>query len=152
MAARQLMDPNPTVLKATATVRQGLELIMEHRYRNIPVVDDQGSYVGVFGVGCLLRVILPKAVVLEQGLSSAPFVTETLKDLRHRLADVEDRPVTMCMSVDVTVVSPDTELVETLLILYRTGNSIPVVEKRTGRLMGMISYFDVGEKVLAQEL
>ena len=146
------MDPNPTVLKATATVRQGVQLILEHRYRNIPVVDDQGRYLGVFGVGCLLRLILPKAVVLEHGLNSVPFVTDTLEDLRRRLAEAADKPVTMCMSVDITVVSPETELVETLLILYKTRNSVPVVEKRTGRLMGMVSYFDVGEKVMAQDL
>ena len=52
------------------------------------------------------------------------------------------------MSTDVAIVSPDTPLVETLLILYRTKTSIPVVERKTGRLVGMISYFDVGEKIL----
>lgn len=152
MTARQLMDPNPPMLKATETVRQGARLIMARRYRNIPVVDEQGRYLGVFGVGCLLRAILPKAVVLEQGLSSVPYVTDTLKDLRRRLAEVEDEPVTMCMSTDATAVPPDTQLVETLLILYKTRSSIPVVEKDTGRLMGMISYFDVVQKVLAQEV
>jgi hypothetical protein len=39
--------------------------------------------------------------------------------------------------------------VETLLLLYRTRISIPVVAPGTGKLVGMISYFDVGEKILA---
>ena len=146
------MDSHPTVLRETDTIGKGVQLIMEHRYRNVPVVDEEGRYLGVFGVSSLLRLVLPKAATLERGLTSIPFVTDTLKDLRLRLREVEDQPVTFCMTEDVVVVTPDTELVETLLVLYRTRTSLPVVEKRTGRLVGMISYFDVGKKVLAQDL
>jgi CBS domain-containing protein len=53
------------------------------------------------------------------------------------------------MSTDVVTVRPDLPLVETLLILYRTKTSIPVVDPKDRRLVGMISYFDVGEKILA---
>jgi CBS-domain-containing membrane protein len=124
---------------------------MENRYRNLPVVDEEGLFLGVFGVHCLLRSVLPKAVLVKDGLETVPFVRETLKDLRQRLANVEDQPVTVCLSEDIPVVNPETPLLETLLVLYRNRISIPVVEKGTGLLVGMISYFDVGENILAQE-
>lgn len=151
MTARLLMNTKPTVLKQSDSIGKAVRMIMEHRYRNIPVVDDVGRYLGVFGVHCMVRMILPRAVTMDRGLSSIPFVTETLVDLRRRLHDIEDLPVMIGMTHDAPVVAPDTELLETLMTLNRTRTSIPVVEPATGRLVGVISYFDVGDKVLAKE-
>lgn len=152
MTARLIMDPNPSVLNRDAPIRDAIKIIMEHRYRNIPVVDDGGHYLGVFGVNCLLRFVLPKAVLVERGLTTVPFVNDTLADLRRRLKEKEDKPVSSCVSDDSAVVRPDTPLVETLLILYRTRNSVAVVTPDDGRLVGMISYWDAGEKILEQEV
>jgi CBS domain-containing protein len=41
-------------------------------------------------------------------------------------------------------------LLEAVLILYRTKASLPVVDPETGKLVGVISYWDLGEKVLAE--
>lgn len=150
--ASQVMDPNPSVLRETDRIADGARIIMDHRYRNLPVVDAEGRYLGIFGVSFLLRLVLPKAVLVEQGLQTVPYVRDTLKDLRQRLAEVEEQQVSCCLEDDVPVVSPATPLVETLLILYRSRCSLPVVEPESGRLVGMISYFDVGERILAQEL
>jgi len=37
-------------------------------------------------------------------------------------------------------------------VLYKTRTSVPVVEKASGRLVGMISYWDVTRKILAAEV
>ena len=52
----------------------------------------------------------------------------------------------------VTTVAPDTPLVETLLVLYRTHASLPVVELDSGKLVGVISYFDAGKNILAADI
>jgi CBS-domain-containing membrane protein len=149
MNAESVMDPSPTVLTHTDIINTAVKHIMEHRYRNLPVVDEDGRYLGVFGVNCLLRLVLPKAAIMQQGLESVSFMRETLSDLHDRLRKVEHEPISVCMSTDVVTVRPDLPLVETLLILYRTKTSIPVVDPKDRRLVGMISYFDVGEKILA---
>jgi CBS-domain-containing membrane protein len=148
MTAASVMDPKPTVLKPTDIIRTAVSYIMEHRYRNVPVVDEEGRYLGVFGVNCLLKLVLPKAAIMEQGLTDVSFIQDTLADLHERLREVEDEPISLCMSTDIATVSPDKPLVETLLILYRTRTSIPVVDPETVKLVGMISYWDVGEKIL----
>jgi CBS domain-containing protein len=148
MTAESVMDPNPTVLKPTDTIRTAATYILDNRYRALPVVDDEGRYIGIFGVNCLLRQVLPKAVMMESGLENVGFIHETLHDLHERLLEVENKPITTCMHSDITTVTPNTPLVETLLLLYRTRISIPVVAPGTGKLVGMISYFDVGEKIL----
>jgi len=150
--ARDVMDPNPTVLSSTDTVRKGIDYIMENRFRNVPIVDDQGCYLGVFGVSCLLRLVLPKAALMDQGLTDLSFVSDGLADLRRRLKESEDQPVTICLSDQATVLPPDTPLVETLLALYKSRRSIPIVNPEDRRLLGVVSYWDVGKAILAQEI
>ena len=143
------MDPNPVFLRPTDTVITAALYIMRHRYRNLPVVDECGCYLGIFGVNCLLKQVLPKAAVMDHGLEDVSFVQDTLADLHNRLREVEDKPVTICMNTEIATVPPDLPLVETLLILYRTRTSVPVVAPGTCELLGMISYWDVGEKILS---
>ncbi|MFY9973996.1 MAG: CBS domain-containing protein [Chromatiaceae bacterium] len=150
--ARDVMDPNPTVLAATDTIAKGIGYIMENRFRNVPIVDDQGRYMGVFGVGCMLRLVLPRAALMEHGLTDISFVSDSLKDLRRRLREFEDKPVTICLSDEATVIEPDMPLLETLLVLYQTRRSVPVVDPKERRLLGVVSYWDVGRAILAQEI
>lgn len=147
--ARHVMDPSPTVLRPSDTMGTAVAHIMAHRYRTLPVVDGEGRYLGVFGVNCLLRSVLPHAAIMDHGLTTVPFIRETLADLKARLLAQEEAPIAQCMSTDAVTVPPDTPLVETLLVLYRNRASVPVVDPESGRLEGMISYFDVGERILS---
>lgn len=149
MTATSIMDPNPTVVKPTDLIKTAIGYIMDNRYRNLPVVADDGTYLGSFGVSCLLKNVLPKAVLMKHGLTSVPFVQETLADLHNRLHELEHHTVDMCMNTEATTVSPDTPLVESLLILYNNRDSLPVVDPDTGKLVGVISYWDAGEKILS---
>ncbi len=149
MTATSIMDPNPTVVKPTDIIKTAIGYIMEHRYRNLPVVDDDGHYLGSFGVTCLIKNVLPKAVLMKHGLTTVPFVQETLSDLHNRLIEMENKPVSTCMNTEAVTVSPDTPLVETLLILYHERHSLPVVDTDSGKLLGVISYWDAGEKILS---
>jgi CBS-domain-containing membrane protein len=143
------MDANPTVVKPTDLIKTAIGYIMDNRYRNLPVVDDEGHYLGSFGVTCLLKNVLPKAVLMKHGLTSVPFVQETLADLHNRLRELENHTVEMCMNTEARTVSPDTPLVESLLILYHNRDSLPVVDPDSGKLLGVISYWDAGEKILS---
>jgi CBS domain-containing protein len=149
MNATAIMDPHPTVLRPNDIIKTALDYIMENRYRNLPVVDDEGRYLGSFGVHCLLKNVMPKAVTMKRGLDNVGFVQQTLTDLHNRLIEIEDKPISMCMNRDAETVAPGTPLLEALLVLYNARNSIPVVDPESGKLVGVISYWDVGKKVLA---
>ena len=148
MNASEAMDPNPTTLKPTDTIECAARYIMKNRYRNLPVVDENFCYVGMFGVNCLLKQVIPKAVFLKQGLENVSFIHESFEDLYHRFSAVKDQPISICMSKEIKPVTPDTPLTETMMQLYKTRASIPVVEKDSCKLLGMISYWDIGEKIL----
>lgn len=147
MTAASIMDTAPAVLSSTDTIREAANCIMEHRYRSVPVLDQNGCYLGVFGVNCLLRQVLPKAAIMEDGLEDVSFIREDLTELHERLREVETQLVTQCLNRGVEPVPPDMPLVETLLRLYRTRSSIPVVDPDSGKLLGMISYWDVGRHI-----
>jgi len=46
------------------------------------------------------------------------------------------------------VVHPDTPIVETLLTLYKARTNLPVVDRDNGRLVGTISYYGIGAKIM----
>ena len=148
MTASLLMNPAPEVLLHTARIDEAAERIMAHRFRSFPVVDDEGRYLGIVGVNGMLRLVLPKAAVVEKGLKGLPYMTTTLDELKAKLREVADQPVTICLEKDVPAVHPDTPMLETLLKLYQTKTALAVVEQETNRLVGVISYFDVGRKVM----
>jgi len=149
MTAASIMFTEPTTLKPTDLISTAAACIMKYRYRSVPVVDEEGCYMGMFGVNCLLKQVLPKAAIMEYGLDNVSFIHESLADLHERLREVEDEPVTVCMNTEIETVTPDTPLVETLLLLYHTKTSIPVVEENSCKLMGMVSYWDVGRHILS---
>jgi CBS-domain-containing membrane protein len=149
MKAAEVMSTEPDVLRPNDTLEYAAETIMRSRYRSMPVVDEDGCYLGMFDVNCLLKHVIPKAVFMPQGLRNVSFIHESFEDLFERYSQVKDEPVTICLSHEVHPLNPDTPLTETLLQLYHTHLSIPVVAEGSCKLLGMISYFDVGRKILA---
>jgi CBS domain-containing protein len=152
MTAASLMDPHPTFLRPDDLISTAARFIMENRYRSLPVVDEEGCFLGIFGVNCLLKQVLPKAALIDNGLTNVSFIQETLSDLHERFMEAENKPVSMCMQKDVVTLPPDTPLVETLLTLYNLRASIPIVEEGSCKLLGMVSYWDAGEKILSAKV
>lgn len=148
MNAAEVMDTNPVTLHPEDTIEKGVTYVMEKRFRSVPVVDDQGCYVGMFGVNCLLKMVIPRAVFLHQ-LENVSFIHESLLDLYHRFDTMRQEPISICINHDVQPVAPETPLTETLLQLHDTHHSIPVIEPGSCKLCGMISYWDVGRHILA---
>ena len=149
MNASEAMDANPITLNPTDTIECAADYIMKHRYRNLPVVDENNCYLGMFGVNSLLKLVIPKAVFIPQGLRNVSFIHESFEDLFHRFTLAKDQPISNLMNHDIQPVAPDTPLTETMLQLYNTHSSIPVVEESSCKLLGMISYWDIGKKILA---
>jgi CBS domain-containing protein len=113
----------------------------------VPVVDEKGHYLGIFGIYSLLRLTLPKAATLEQGVEDISFIRCGLEELGERLREVEGESVLSGLRKDIPVVHPDTPLMETVLLLLRARIALPVVERETNRLVGMISSWGALEKI-----
>lgn len=150
MTARLVMDPNPVSILRTDSIGVAARKIMQRRYRSLPVVDEEGRFLGVVTVQCMLNLVLPKAATMKGGVDSVSYMETTLEDLRARLLASINDPITRCLKEEVAVIDPETSLLETLLTLYREKCNLPVVDKKTQHLKGMISYYDVGEKIMGE--
>ena len=152
MTARLVMDPEPPVLRPTDLIRTAADVIMSGRNRRLPVVGPDGRYKGMFGDNCLLGMVLPKALLMQQGENLAHIPRQTLSDLLRRFQQFEDQPITVCTMEVAVIVHPDTPLIQTLFTLYKCRANLPEVDPDSGRLEGLISYWDVGAAILAAEV
>ena len=150
MTARQVMNDRPITLQETDRLRDAAEIILTHHFRNVPVVDDTGRYLGVISSNRLLKAILPKAATMDEGMADLSFVKDSIEELRERWEESADLPVTAVMDTEIRTVTPDTSLTETLLELFHNRTSLPVVEEETGRLVGIVSHWGVGMAVLGR--
>ena len=149
MTARLLMDPNPIRIHPSDSIGIAARKIMRRRYRSLPVVDDDRVFVGVVKVNHMLGIILPKHAT-EMSIDAATEAHRelTMDDLRENLERIMNDPITPCIEEEVVTVAPDTPLVETLLTMYHHERNLPVVDRETGKLEGMISYYDIGDMIL----
>ena len=126
MIARDLMTPDPMTVTRRASIRDAWELMREAEVRHLPVVDD-GALVGMVSDRDLAR--------LGQTLAAADAEPST-----RRITTT----VGHAMSPDVVAIEPETEIGEIveLLLEHRIG-ALPVVDRSTDRVVGILSYIDV---------
>jgi CBS domain-containing protein len=134
-----IMHTPPTHLYLESTVHEAIELLIEHHMYNVPVVDRNELFVGEISVRRLIGLLLPVSLRMEQGLKNTSFMRETLGDIRQRLAAVSNNPIEPYIATDITVVYPDSPLIDALMLLYHKYIRIPVVSRSDGRLVGAIS-------------
>ena len=98
----------------------------------------------------MLKFTLPQAVLDKHGLDNLSFVTEHVSDLARRLGGRRDEPVQNWLNIH-EVAHPNTPAMEImLLMLHGRTTSVPVVDKESGRLEGIVSFWDVLEKLTGE--
>lgn len=142
------MNTAITVVQATETIDTAIRLIAEKRHHMLPIVDAQQRYLGEISVHSLLTRILPNAALMARGVRGIDFMHESITHLRSKIDQVRHEPVTQALCRDAQIVSPDTPLLQTLLVLYRSRQSVAVVDPESGKLHGMVSYFDVEQNLI----
>lgn len=142
------MTPHPRVLQRHDTVAEAMRLLLDHRLLAAPIVEADGRYFGMFARSKLISLLLPQAVRLMETRTDQGrwldfgYLPDTLDDLRARYQVVAGDPVDKHALLDTPRLRPDTPLMNALLFLYRNRSLLPVVEERTGKLLGVVSTWD----------
>jgi CBS domain-containing protein len=137
------MNTRPVTLRADDSIAIALASMRESHHKAIPVIDGEGRYLGLFNFHALLGMLLPKAATLELGLRDLSFISDMEDSLKEKLNDLLDRPVKDYVEREGSLIHPDMPLMEAVLLLYRANNTLPVVERDGGKLVGMLSPWDV---------
>lgn len=130
---------SPVQAETTDTVENVLALLEHHQIRSAPIVNHDNVLVGMFGISSILYSLLPVSARMEDGLRKLNFVTGTMPDVSDRLDAIKNDNVEKHIDADTHVVHADTSLVEAIRILTKYGGPVPVVEKGTGKLEGLVT-------------
>ena len=115
------------------TVREAIRLIEDSDIRHLPVVEGR-KLVGIISDRDLREYRIP--IMLE--------VERFDEEDRDRVGDILDTSVSEVMASDVISVDSSESVASLLdaMIEYKVG-AVPVVDRRRGELVGIVSYIDV---------
>ena len=140
MTCSLVMLTEPRTVSPKDTVPDAMELMHKFGMRNIPVVDDDGIFLGVFSIMNVIKLLLPKAATIEGGLDDLSYVHDTLDDVRGRLEEIRSHAVgDYIVSEGIGVASPDTSIMEAMLLLYQTRTHVTVVDPGTKKVKGVVT-------------
>jgi CBS-domain-containing membrane protein len=125
----------------------------EQQIRNLPVVDEDDQFVGLFGIRPLIKLLLPKAGNIKFGLKDLSFMPDEVGELYARLGEISQKPVSDFLEKkkNLTFCKPSTSFPEVLELLDQNPDtSLPVivVKGKRKKLVGMVSAWDVLEKLV----
>ncbi len=144
MNVSTIMNPNPVTLPLSETFGGALRLMRDRRIRVLPVVDTNGVYKGTFDFADVWKTLLPKAVLLGMdSLQDLSFVSDAKEILHEKLAEAEGRPIGEFLDFPVEPIHPDTPVKEAMLLFYQHDGDIPVVERKTNRLLGIVTPWEI---------
>jgi len=145
MTAQSIMISNPVLVPASASLAQAIDVLFSNRIKSVPIVDDNQIYRGLFGMHSLVRHLLPRAARLDAGasLTDLNFVHDSIDSIKERLSGNLNEPVTKFVDAELVPVAPDESLLGTLLILDRHRHTLPVVDRASGKLLGVVTYWGV---------
>ncbi len=139
-----VMDADPVTVSPDDDVRTVVERLQDNELPGLPVVDKQGSVVGIVTENDLTleeeqaNIPLPHFINLLGGV----IFIEPLAGFEKRLAKAFASKVSDMMTTDVDTISPDAGTSEAgRIIAEKHHNRLPVV--RDGRLVGVITRVDV---------
>ncbi len=134
MTIGQAMTTSPVTADATSTVASALKTLHDLDVRHLPIVD-RGELVGILS---------------DRDLRGFVGIDEFDLDAADALQAKLQTPVSEIMATDLVTMDPETALVEAIdrMILERVG-AIPIVQKNTSELVGILSYIDILKAVRA---
>ena len=78
-------------------------------------------------------------------------MNDTIEDAQSRFRAVAGNPVGDYTQTDTPVLRPDTPIINAMLFLYRTRTYLPVVDEDTGRLLGVVSTWDLLARIASDK-
>jgi len=159
MTTKNIMTSNLFTLKPTDTVADAISLMHRERVRNLPVVDDKGMFIGLFGLRRVRHLLLPIAAssLGPYSISDLHFLPDEVVQMSDRWREIAGQPVVNFLEKKKKLMfcSPETAFPEMLAMLDQSkDSSLPVliVEGESKKLVGMVSPWDVLEGIIMGRL
>ncbi|MBP3194544.1 MAG: CBS domain-containing protein [Cardiobacteriaceae bacterium] len=146
-----IMLSDPITLKPTLTIKETLEIVRNSPSRYMPVVDENGDYLGVFSSMTLIRLLLPESVSIKGGKNKfeLDFMDTSLPELKEKVAQFADKQIKEYIITDeVPTCTPKTSVMEALNLLYKHRYHTIVLEENSRKFLGIVSIKGTFKKIL----
>ncbi|ASK63416.1 CBS domain-containing protein [Virgibacillus phasianinus] len=142
MNIKDFMIQDVITATRSTSVKELLELLVNHKIGGVPVVDDENNLQGMISDGDVIRYLQPKGRTVYD-MFALVLVSEK-EDLMHKLDYAIDHKVENVMSgKDIFTVHPNDELEKALAIFAKHRfKKIPVVNQNY-KVVGVVSRGDV---------
>lgn len=161
LTCKDLMIPpeRQAKLSAQATVRDAFYLMREGGMRFLPVIADNGDYLGVFTSPTFMKLLLPRAITIHlgghdanKGLNDLNFYKLKDEDFYQGLKAVKDEPVLKHLSnpKDIPTTKANAPIIEGMLLLYRYKRHVILLEGK--KFVGVLSINAVMRHVFADDI
>ena len=154
---KSVMTLQPVGISRHEPLERALHLLLQHKLLALPVIDDDGRFFGMFLRSQLVALLLPRIVQMEKRfpvvarLLEVGFMNDTIEDAQSRFRAVAGNPVGDYTQTDTPILRPDTPIINAMLFLYRTRTYLPVVDEDTGRLLGVVSTWDLLARIASDK-
>lgn len=144
MNVKDLMTTQFLTIPDITPYLEAVKLFLEHNIYGAPVINAEGTLVGVLSERDLLRALYP---------SSKDFYTQPEQYMLHSgleesMQDAQKKQVKYFMSTELVTTSPDIDIIRVGGIMVASGiHRMPVVD-RHHKLLGMISRHDIYEHIM----
>ena len=159
MTTESIMTSRVVTLRPDDKVLDALRIMHREHIRNLPVVDAEGSFIGLFGVRRLGRLLLPQAArdLDRYSISDLSFLPDEVDQLASRWREVAARPVSDFLEKESKLLfcTPETSFPQLLELLEKSKDSslpVIVVRDKSRKLAGMVSSWDIMESIIIKLL
>lgn len=144
MLVKDVMTANVRTARRDTRVRDVAILMCFHRISGLPVVEDDGTIVGVISEKDVLRAMYPK---IDEAMRMAQ--TPHFEELESEYRDVLNLHVDALMSQRVFTVGPNDPILRAVSVMFAHRiRRIPVADH--GRLTGILSIGDVHKAIFKE--
>lgn len=149
MTVQEVMNSNPATVALNETFGHAVATMVDRRLSNLPVVDAQGVYLGMFDLHDIWESLLPRAALLSMhSLPDLSFMADSQTQMKETLDESAARPMSEFLDdVESPAVHPETPVKEAILLLHRHDGVLPVVDRKSRRLMGVVCAWDILAKL-----
>lgn len=145
MKIGEIMNRAPVSVRMDQTFGNAFRVLVETGHKFLPVVDADGVYRGNFDLADVWGVLLPKAVRLNRkAIENLSFISSSLDQMKEQIAEEESEPVEKYVTRnDSPPLSPDSSVIQGILMLDECGETLAVVDPHSHKLVGILSATDV---------
>ena len=148
MSCTAIMNKSPITIGEDESVADAAAKLVTNHFTNLPVVDSQERYIGMFGLYDLVGLLVPRVALAGDLMSNLRFIADDSEDLRRRYRDVRSRRVSEVADRNSPTLDPESPEVEAIRLFCRNHISLPVVDRDSGRVIGIVSCWDAIRAIL----